>query len=220
MINKQKKGVNGIILAGGRGLRLGTDKGTALLNGKPLIEYVIRNMAPLCDEILVSSNSNQHQIYRLRGHFHDQRTLDFEVFHDFLPNAGTWMELDPEVEDRWGLPVARIHLDLPEHHKVAGRWLAERSLDILEDLGADDLYLSDVGGTSSYLVHGTCRAGTDPNISVLDEHCRAHEVPNLYVVDGSFMPTSGGAAPTLTILANSFRVADQMVVRFRKGDLG
>ncbi len=57
--------------------------------------------------------------------------------------------------------------------------------------------------------------GSDPRTSVLNEHCQAHEVPNLYVVDGSFMPTSGGAAPTLTILANSFRVADRVLSNTR-----
>jgi choline dehydrogenase-like flavoprotein len=148
---------------------------------------------------------------RLREHFREHRTVGFEAFHDFLPNDRTFVELDPEVKDRWGLPVARIHLDVPEHHRVAGSWLLDRGFEILDDLGAVDLRASSVGGTSAYLVHGTCRMGTDPRTSVLDRHCRAHEVPNLYIVDGSFMPTSGGAAPTLTILANSFRVADHVL---------
>ncbi|MEO1085955.1 MAG: GMC family oxidoreductase, partial [Acidobacteriota bacterium] len=42
--------------------------------------------------------------------------VGFEVFHDFIPNAGTFVELDADVRDAWGLPVARIHLDMPEHH--------------------------------------------------------------------------------------------------------
>jgi len=156
---------------------------------------------------------------RLREHFQEHRTVGFEAFHDFLPNDRTFVELDPEVKDRWGLPVARIHLDVPEHHRIAGRWLLEHGFEILDGLGAVDLRATSVGGTSAYLVHGTCRMGSDPRTSVLDEHCRAHEVPNLYVVDGSFMPTSGGAAPTLTILANSFRVADHVLGRWRAGEL-
>lgn len=134
-------------------------------------------------------------------------SLHFEGFHDFLPNRHTWMELDPEVRDRWGLPVARIHLDLPGHHRRAGRFLAERAFEALNDLGATDLFATDVGGTSSYLVHGTCRMGDDPATSVVDATCRSHEVADLYVVDGSVMPTSGGAPPTLTIVANALRVA-------------
>jgi choline dehydrogenase-like flavoprotein len=156
---------------------------------------------------------------RMRDHFAEQRRVEFEIFHDFFPNSRTFIELDPEVCDKWGLPVARIHLDLPSHQRVAGRWVGERALEILGDLGADEAGFDIVGGTSSYLVHGTCRAGHDPAASVLDEHCRAHSVPNLFVVDGSFMPTSGGAAPTLTILAASFRTADHIVAQARRGEL-
>lgn len=147
-----------------------------------------------------------------------ERLLYFEAFHDFLPNAGTYVELDADVKDRFGLPVAHIHLDLPAHHRRAGRFLADRAFDIFEDLGALEGLTTDVGGTSSYLVHGTCRAGHDPATSVLDPFCRVHSVPNLYVVDGSFMPTSGGAAPTLTILANALRTASHVLERSRRGE--
>ncbi len=55
---------------------------------------------------------------------------------------------------------------------------------------------------------GTCKAGNDPATSVVDKDCKAHELDNLYVVDSSFMPTSGGTNPGLTIAANALRVAD------------
>ena len=141
------------------------------------------------------------------------------MFHDFIPNDRTFVTLDPKVRDKWDLPVARIHLDVPEHHRVAGRWLVERGLEALIEMGADEVHPEEIGETAPYLVHGTCRAGKDPARSVLDEHCRAHEVPGLFVVDGSFMPTSGGAAPTLTIMANSLRTADHILATTRGGDL-
>jgi choline dehydrogenase-like flavoprotein len=156
---------------------------------------------------------------RLHEYFHEYLTVDFEVFHDFIPNDRTFVALDPKVRDRWGLPVARIHLDVPDHHRTAGRWLVDRGLEALTEMGADDVQPEEVGENAPYLVHGTCRAGTDPARSVLDAHCRAHEVPNLFVVDGSFMPTSGGAAPTLTILANSLRTADHILRHAKGGDL-
>ena len=53
---------------------------------------------------------------------------------------------------------------------------------------------------------GTCRAGTDPQSSVVDRNCQVHGTQNLYIVDGSFMPTSGGTNPSLTIAANAMRV--------------
>jgi choline dehydrogenase-like flavoprotein len=58
---------------------------------------------------------------------------------------------------------------------------------------------------------GGCRFGTDPKRSVLDADCRAHDVENLYVTDGSFMPTGGSVPYTWTIYANAFRVADKIL---------
>lgn len=60
---------------------------------------------------------------------------------------------------------------------------------------------------------GTCRFGQQPSDSVLDRNNRAHDLENLYVVDASFMPTSGGTAPSLTIAANAIRVADHLLGR-------
>ncbi len=57
---------------------------------------------------------------------------------------------------------------------------------------------------------GTCRFGTDPATSVLDLNCKTHDVDNLYVVDGSFFPSSGATNPALTIAANALRVADHL----------
>jgi len=64
-------------------------------------------------------------------------------------------------------------------------------------------------------VNGTCRFGTDPRSSVLDTNCRAHDVDNLYVVDGSFFCSSGAVNPSLTIIANALRVGDHLLERTR-----
>jgi choline dehydrogenase-like flavoprotein len=60
-------------------------------------------------------------------------------------------------------------------------------------------------------VCGTCRFGTDPAASVLDAYNRAHGIANLYVVDASFFPSSGGTNPSLTIAANALRVAQHLI---------
>jgi choline dehydrogenase-like flavoprotein len=60
---------------------------------------------------------------------------------------------------------------------------------------------------------GTVRFGTDPATSVLDVHCKAHDLDNLYVVDGGFMPSIGAVNPTLTIVANALRVGDHIAER-------
>ena len=61
--------------------------------------------------------------------------------------------------------------------------------------------------------NGTLRFGTDPRTSVLDANCRAHDVDNLYAVDGSFFPSSGAVNPALTIMANALRVGDHLLTR-------
>ena len=60
-------------------------------------------------------------------------------------------------------------------------------------------------------VCGTCRFGVDPKNSVLDAMNQSHDVPNLFIVDSSFFPTSGGTNPALTIAANALRVADHIL---------
>jgi len=154
----------------------------------------------------------------LRQFFVDSMSIEFEVFQDYIPNAGTYMVLDPQVTDPRGLPVARMYRESDPHHYTAGLWLQSRGLDILKAMGAQELRRGALGEPATFLVHGTCRAGHDPTTSVLNSYCRAHEVDNLFVVDGSFMPTCGGAAPTLTIIANSLRTADHIIAQARQGE--
>ena len=61
--------------------------------------------------------------------------------------------------------------------------------------------------------NGTIRFGHDPKTSALDVNCKAHEVDNLYVVDGSFFPSSAAVNPALTIMANALRVGDHLLER-------
>ena len=66
-----------------------------------------------------------------------------------------------------------------------------------------------IGGTAHQ--NGTIRFGLDPRTSALDTDCKAHEIDNLYVVDGSFFPSCGAVNPTLTIIANALRVAERLI---------
>jgi choline dehydrogenase-like flavoprotein len=61
--------------------------------------------------------------------------------------------------------------------------------------------------------NGTVRFGRDPHTSALDVNCKAHDVDNLYVVDGSFFPSSGAVNPALTLMANALRVGDHLLER-------
>jgi choline dehydrogenase-like flavoprotein len=81
--------------------------------------------------------------------------------------------------------------------------LLERSLYLGNDIP--------IGGTAHQA--GTARFGTDPESSVLDLDCRAHDLDNLYIADASFFPSIGAVNPTLTIIANALRVADRIKER-------
>ena len=109
--------------------------------------------------------------------------------------------------------MARTTLKPHANDLAQGRYLIDRGADILEASGAKSVtkvYADRVTGNCSHQ-HGTARMGDNPDTSVLDRWCRAHAVPNLYAVDGSPFPTGTGANPTLTIMANAWRVADHIV---------
>jgi choline dehydrogenase-like flavoprotein len=81
-------------------------------------------------------------------------------------------------------------------------------------LFASNLYLGEqipLAGVAHQ--NGTIRFGSDPKTSALDVNCKAHDVDNLYVVDGSFFPSSAAVNPALTIIANALRVADHLKKR-------
>jgi choline dehydrogenase-like flavoprotein len=134
------------------------------------------------------------------------------VVHD-MPQHDNRVELDDDVTDAWGLPVARISLTPHENDLAMGRFLIDRNAEILEAAGAtrvQRVYIDRITGNCSHQ-HGTARMGDDAATSVLDRNCRAHEVDNLFAVDGSPFPTGTGANPTLTIMANAWRVAEHIV---------
>lgn len=148
---------------------------------------------------------------KLKNYFTKQRRLKFEVFVDWLPNDNCFVTLDPEVKDKWGDPVARIRLGYHNHDLKVGRYLAKKAEELLAEMGAKDIRSSISGGAPPNLQAGGCRFGKDPATSVLDPDCKAHEVENLYITDGSFMPTGGSVTYTWTIYANAFRVADKII---------
>ena len=133
------------------------------------------------------------------------------VLHD-MPQHDNRVELDEHVTDAWGLPVARITLTPHPNDLAQGRFLIDRAAEILDAAGAtkvEKVYAEKVTGNCSHQ-HGTTRMGDNRTTSVLDRWCRAHEVDNLYVVDGGPFPTATGANPTLTIMANAWRVAEHI----------
>ena len=98
-----------------------------------------------------------------------------------------------------------------------GRWVIDHNAEILDAAGAKKVYrvyIDRITGNCSHQ-HGTTRMGDDRKSSVLNKWCQAHEVDNLFVVDGGPFPTATGANPTLTIMANAWRVADYISGRYK-----
>ncbi len=147
---------------------------------------------------------------RVRDRFRGQRQLELEVFADWMPTPDSRVSLDPEVHDRHGERVARVRIGKHPHNLAAATYLAERGAEVLRALGCADVRLRHSGLPATNLVAGGCRFGRDPAQSVLDADCRAHTAENLYVTDGSFMPTGGSVPYTFTVYANALRVADRI----------
>jgi choline dehydrogenase-like flavoprotein len=137
------------------------------------------------------------------------------VVHD-MPQHENRVDLDDKVKDAWGLPVARITNKIHENDLKMGRWVIDHNAEILEAAGAKNVYrvyIDRITGNCSHQ-HGTTRMGNDAKTSVLNKWCQAHEVDNLFVVDGGPFPTATGANPTLTIMANAWRVAAYIAGRY------
>jgi len=147
---------------------------------------------------------------KLKSYFTGGRYLRFEIFNDWLPTDDCFVTLDPKVKDKWGLPVARVRVGYHYHDLRVGNFLAERAERVLQEMGAKNIRWNVSGSPPPNLQAGGCRFGKDPQTSVLDPDCRAHDAENLFITDGSFMPTGGSVTYTWTIYANSFRVADKI----------
>ncbi len=153
---------------------------------------------------------------RLNKRFREQKSIRFEIFNDWLPNDNCFVSLDKTHKDKYGMPVGKLRLEgHPQDIKV-GKYIAKKCEKILKEMGAKNIYSSISSAASQNLVAGGCRFGNDPKTSVLNKYCQAHDVPNLYVADASFMPTGGSVAYTWTIYANAFRVAEHIVQHLKK----
>lgn len=147
---------------------------------------------------------------RLESWFRSDRRLNFEVFNDWLPTDDCLVSLATQTRDRWSSPVAKLRIGYHPHDLKVAAFLAKKGEILLRQMGASYIQSSVSGAPPPNLVAGGCRFGADPKHSVLDADCRMHGVDNLFVSDGSFMPTGGSIPYTWTIYANAFRVADRI----------
>jgi choline dehydrogenase-like flavoprotein len=138
------------------------------------------------------------------------RAFDWGIGIEDLPSEEHMVALDPELKDPDGIPAPRIRYRIDEHARANLDFQLARAKEAHEAAGAIDTLVTDWSAWGWHLL-GTCRMGDDRATSVVDRNGRAHDVPNLYVVDGSVFVTSGPQPPTATIAANALRCAEHMV---------
>jgi choline dehydrogenase-like flavoprotein len=141
-----------------------------------------------------------------------KHALDFWLTTEDLPNPNNRVKVDDN---------GNIHLEYTENNLESHKKLVEKLKWILENSGCEthllpnNIYLGKkipLAGVAHQC--GTMRFGNDPKNSVLDINCKAHDLNNLFVVDGSFFPSSAAVNPALTIMANALRVGDFINANF------
>ena len=137
-----------------------------------------------------------------------------------LPIESNRVDLDPTVKDAWGLPVPRLTFQMHPDDIKNLAWTQQRQVEIMEAAGATKIwrYPFDDIGVSRHLM-GTMRMGNDPARSVVNRFNRAHDVPNLFIVDGSSLVSSGRQQPTATIQALAYRAAETAASAAKRADL-
>ena len=162
------------------------------------------------DELIIGEQL-QNRIFE---NFTKTRRLNIEIFTDWTPNDNSFISVDEKYKDKYAIPVANIRIGTNPQDLKASKFLEEKAIKLFEQMGAKDIKSEISQLPSGNLQAGGCRFGNNPKTSVLNKYCQAHEVSNLFVTDGSFMPTGGSVPFTWTIYANSFRVADYIKDNF------
>ncbi len=127
-----------------------------------------------------------------------------------LPQDSNNITLDDNVQDKWGRPAIRCtYMDHPDDLSTM-EWFLDKTTELMEAAGASNIigFYPENGQEGNVHLLGTCRMGADPSTSVIDPYHRTHDVPNLFLCDGSSLVTSGRGQPTMTIMALAFRAAD------------
>ena len=136
-----------------------------------------------------------------------------------LPVETNSVTLDPGRKDDWGLPAMRItYRDHDDDLKIM-QFMIDKGREILDAAGARRTWGQEKAQVTRGTAHllGTCRMGNDPKTSVINPDHRTHDVPNLFLCDGSSMVTSGRGQPTMTIMALAFR-AGERIAELDRGD--
>lgn len=127
---------------------------------------------------------------------------------DDLPDPDNRVELSEEVTDSDGIPAAKVIYSLTENTRNQMEFAWQKVKEVLDAAGAKSIYREPLPNGAHLM--GSARMGTDPQQSVVNGDNQAHDVPNLFIVDGSSFTTGAGVNPTSTIMALALRAADKI----------
>ena len=152
-------------------------------------------------------------------------TIGFSGRGEMIPNEKTYCEIDPDVVDRWGIPVLRFHWEWGENEMKMAKDMQETFRSIIEAAGGtvlkghrpDGNHISEGGAIIHEL--GTVRMGNDPRASALNRNCQAHDVKNLFIADAAPFVTNPDKNPTLSIMALSWRTSEYLLDQAKKGEI-
>src|SRR5688572_14395734 len=154
-------------------------------------------------------------------------TIGFSGRGEQIPNEHCYCELDPNVVDRYGIPVLRFYWKWTDHEYNQVRHMHETFRALIAEMGGqvfsqmptrEQNYNIAPGGA---IIHelGCARMGNDPKSSVVNANCQAHDVKNLFVADGGPFVSQADKNPTWTILALSWRTSDYITEQRKAGAL-
>ncbi len=140
-------------------------------------------------------------------------------YGEILARWDNHCELDPDVVDAWGIPALRISVSFGENERKMAPDVAASAAEMLEASGAKDIRVRQHWDYGRHEV-GAARMGRDPKKSVLNPFCQAHDVKNLFVMDGGSFVSASCHNPTLTMMALACRACDYLVDQMKKGEIG
>ena len=144
-----------------------------------------------------------------------------------VPNKDTYLELDPRVVDKYGIPVLRFHFKWSDHEKKQSKHMQETFRAIIQEMGGTPMSAmpteaNDYGlAPGGRIIHelGVTRMGNDPNTSVLNKNCQAHDARNVFVADGGPFTSQADKNCTWTILALAMRTSHYIADERKKGTI-
>jgi choline dehydrogenase-like flavoprotein len=142
-------------------------------------------------------------------------------FGECLPRETNYIELDPVVKDKWGVPALRIHCRWGDNERAAMRDAQTQAAEMLEAAGVRDVhsYLEDNAPGLTIHEMGTARMGRDRATSVLNGWNQSWDVPNLFITDGACMASTANQNPSITYMALTARAVDHAVGLMRRREL-